>query len=255
MAEKLPWDAAAYDSVSLVQQEWGRRVLERLSLRGDETVLDAGCGTGRLTALLAEAVPRGRVLAVDLSAEMLGVARRGLAGFSQVALIEADLADLPLAGAVEVIFSNAVFHWLADHQRLFRSLFRSLKAGGRLVAQCGGAGNLAEAYATALAVAARPRFAAYFRRWRPPYYFAVPEETERRLRAARFSEIEVSLVPAPTEFPTRQAFRDFVATVILRSFLPVLPDGDRRDFVEAYVDACPRYRLDYVRLNLSGRRI
>ena len=97
MPEKVPRDAAAYDCVSTVQQEWGRRVLARLSLSGQETVLDAGCGTGRLAALLAEAVPRGRVLAVDLSEEMLAAARPGLSGFPQVLVLRADLAGLPLA--------------------------------------------------------------------------------------------------------------------------------------------------------------
>ena len=123
------------------------------------------------------------------------------------------------------------------------------------MAQCGGFGNLERAYAVALAVAARPRFACYFEKWRPPFHFATPEETERRLHAAGFNEVEVSLVPAPTEFPSRQAFRDFVTTVILRSFLALVPPEDRTAFVEAFVDACPCYLLDYVRLNLSGRKM
>ncbi len=254
MMEKLPWDAAAYDGVSTVQEEWGRRMLAGLDLRGDETVLDAGCGPGRLTALLAEAVPVGRVLAVDVSDEMLAHARARLAPYQRSSLLQADLAALPLAGAVDVIFSNAVFHWLPDHDRLFRSLASGLKPRGRLIAQCGGSGNLERSHAAALAVTAHPRFAPFFQAWKTPWVFATPKATERRLRVAGFDEINVSLTPAPTPFPSRQAFQDFVATVVLRPFLGVLPADLRPIFVEAFVNLQPDYELDYVRLNIEARR-
>lgn len=205
MFKKLPWEAAAYDCVSTVQQGWGRRVLAGLALRGYETVVDAGCGTGRLAMLLAEALPRGRVLAVDTSAEMLSVAGRNFLGLGNAWLLRADLAALPLAGAVDVIFSNATFHWVTDHDSLFGSLAGALKPGGTLAAQCGGAGNLERAHSIELKVAAAPRFARYFGAWREPYHFATPEETRGRLAAAGFTDIEVSLVAAPTPFPSRQA--------------------------------------------------
>lgn len=255
MAEKLPWNAASYDTVSTVQQEWGRRILARIGLRGNEAVVDAGCGTARLAELLAAAVPQGWVLAVDSSKEMLEVARSRLGEETNIRLLRADLSALPLAGAVDMIFSNAVFHWIPDHESLFGSLAGALRPGGRLVAQCGGHGNLARTYAVSRAVAASPRFAAFLRSFREPFLFATAEDTERSLRLAGFIEIEVSLTPAPTPFPTRQAFRDFVATVIVRPYLEALPSEERRGFVEAFVDACPSYHLDYVRLNLSARRI
>jgi trans-aconitate 2-methyltransferase len=250
-----PWNAASYDTVSTVQQAWGRQVLAETALRGDETVLDAGCGTARLAELLAAAVPRGLVLAVDHSAEMLGVAASRLRGGGHpIVLLRAELMDLPLRDSVDFVFSNAVFHWVPDHQRLFRSLAAALRPGGRLVAQCGGHGNLARAHQIAFQVARQPRFAPWFRDWREPYVFATAEETRARLERAGFVEVSTSLVAAPTPFPTRQAYREFVATVILRSFLGALPKEDHAAFVETFVDSSPEYHLDYVRLNLSGKK-
>jgi len=248
---QLPaWNAWAYDQVSTVQQEWGRRVLAGLGLGGGETVLDAGCGTARLAEMLAEAVPRGKVIAVDHSSEMLAVAgERALTG---VCLLRADLSALPLSGTLDVVFSNAVFHWITDHLTLFRSLFVALKPGGRLVAQCGGATNLARAYGLAEQVAAKPPFASFPRSW--PFRFATAEETARLLEECGFTGVETSLTLAPTPFPTREKFRDFVATVILRSYLGALPTPLQPDFIEAFVDASPEWHLDYVRLNLYARK-
>ncbi len=250
MSQLPAWNASSYDQVSTVQQEWGRKVLAGLGLEGRETVLDAGCGTARLADLLAEAVPGGRVIAVDTSAEMLAVAReRANAG---VCLLRADLSVLPLAGSLDVIFSNAVFHWITDHQTLLRSLFAALRPGGLLVAQCGGAGNLKRAYSLADQVAATPPFASYPRSW--PFRFATAEDTARLLEETGFTGIETSLTQAPTPFPTREKFRDFVGTVILRPYLGALPAALQPDFIEGFVDASPEWHLDYVRLNLYGRK-
>src|SRR5438045_5843592 len=132
------WNANAYDRVADPQARWGATVLERLPLDGDERVLDAGCGTGRVTALLLERLPRGRVVALDGSPSMIEEARRRFAGDARVELVTADLArPLPLAAAVDAVLSTATFHWIADHGALFRNLAAVLRPGGRLCAQCG----------------------------------------------------------------------------------------------------------------------
>ena len=135
------WDAATYDRVAAPQETWGRDVLERLDLRGDERVLDAGCGTGRVTALLLERVPDGHVVAVDGSQAMVDETRRRFG--DRVEAFAVDLLDLELDDPVDAILSTATFHWIKDHDRLFARLHAALKPGGRLVAQCGGAGNVA----------------------------------------------------------------------------------------------------------------
>lgn len=116
------WDASTYDRVSTPQRDWAMAVIERLALRGDETVLDAGCGTGRVSEILLRRLPRGRLLAVDGSAQMAEAARELLGDRARV--IHADLLELELEldEELDAVFSSAVFHWIDDHARLFARL-------------------------------------------------------------------------------------------------------------------------------------
>jgi len=255
------WDAAAYHAVSAPQVGWGLRVLARLPLAGDERVIDAGCGTGRLTAHLLERLPRGRVLGLDRSLNMARLAHEHLAARfgGRVRVACADLLALPVVGWADRVFSTATFHWVTDHECLFRGIFGALRPGGRLVAQCGGVGNLDRTHEIIRRVMARPRFAPAFSTWTDPWEFATPDTTVARLRAAGFVEAEASLEEAPTPFATARAFTDFVVPVVLRPFLARLPNGPvRQSFIEGVAEeagrSTPPYHLDYVRLNLQARR-
>src|ERR687884_1764963 len=187
MSEARSWDGAAYDRLSTPMEQLGREVMERLELRGDETILDAGCGSGRVTELLLERVPDGRVIGVDASASMIDAARERLGDDADLRV--ADLVGLDLGGdTVDVVFSTATFHWIADHDALFRSLRAALRPGGRLVAQCGGAGNIAAVHAAARQAGDDPPFRTHFEGWRGPWNFATPQDTQRRLQAAGFAE-------------------------------------------------------------------
>ena len=186
---------ATYDRVSTPQVELARPVLERLELRGDETVLDAGCGSGRVTLLLLERLPDGHVIAVDSAPSMVEHAREALG--ERATVLQAGLTELELDGAVDAVFSNAVFHWIADHERLFARLFAALRPGGRLVAQCGGAGNVERFHRAAEAAAADPPYAEHLDGWQGPWNFAGAEETAERLRGAGFEAVETWLEEAP----------------------------------------------------------
>jgi len=255
------WNADAYHRISVPQQAWGRRVLERLTWRGDETVLDAGCGTGQLTALLLQQVPRGRVIAIDRSLSMTRVARQHLsAAFGDRALVvHADLLALPLASVVDVIFSTATFHWVLDHDRLFREAFAALRPGGRLVAQCGGGPNLARIYAHTEAVMRQARFAPYFLDWCDPWLFEDADSAAARLRAAGFAEVNTNVEEAPAPFDSVPAFREFITNVIFRHHLETLPGpAERSRFLDEIVERAltdqPSLTLDYWRLNLTARK-
>jgi trans-aconitate 2-methyltransferase len=152
------WDAATYDRVSDPQFAWALEQLARLELAGEEVILDAGCGSGRVTAELAGRVPRGRVYGVDVAPSMVEHARRAL-GAAATILCQ-DLVELELPEPVDVVFSNATFHWIGDHDALFAALHRAMKPGGRLLAQCGGLGNIDSFREIADAVAAERPFAA-----------------------------------------------------------------------------------------------
>lgn len=243
------WDAETYDAVSDPQFNWGMEVLGRLELRPDESVLDAGCGSGRVTAELLKRIPEGRLLAVDGSEQMIAKARENLG--EEVEYLVADLSELEIDDPVDLIFSTATFHWITDHERLFTTLRAALVPGGRLVAQCGGRGNVASHAQAIVRAASDPRFAAHFESMEPMWNFAGPEETEARLSAAGFDDVRCWLEPKPVTpaDPLR-----FTMTVTLGPHLARLPEADRKPFAEAILAASEQpLVLDYVRLNMEAR--
>jgi trans-aconitate 2-methyltransferase len=242
------WDAETYDAVSDPQFSWGMEVLERLELSGDEVALDAGCGSGRVTAELAKRLPRGRLIAVDGSEAMIAKARERLG--EGPTYVVSDLSQLELAEPVDLIFSTATFHWILDHDRLFSRLRAVLRPGGRLVAQCGGEGNVAEHAAVIAKVAAQPEFAAHLEQMTGIWNFAAPEETERRLHLAGFAEARCWLQPKPVQ-PERPL--EFTSTVTLGPLLAQLPEELRRPFAEAILEQSEQpLVLDYIRLNIEA---
>jgi trans-aconitate 2-methyltransferase len=244
------WDAETYDRISDPQLGWAREQLERLELGGDEVVLDAGCGSGRVTELLLERVPRGRVYAVDAAPSMVEHTRMRLG--DRATVLGQDLAELSLPEPVDVIFSNATFHWIPDHEALFAALRRNLRPGGRLMAQCGGRGNIDAFRAQSDEVAAEPPFAEYFSAWRRPWNYATAEKTADRLQNAGFAEVSCWMQPRSVTLPDARAF---VRSVCLVRHLDRLPEDLRQPFVERVLEHTGEpLVLDYVRLNLSARK-
>jgi trans-aconitate 2-methyltransferase len=220
------WDAATYDRIADPQEAWAREILARADIRPGETVLDAGCGSGRVTRLLVET--GAKVVAVDADPGMVAKAREALP--PDVEVCHQDLLEpkVPGTGSFDVVFSCAVFHWITDHERLFANLHAVLRPGGRLVAQCGGHGNIANV----LSVVGRRD---------GTWLYATPEDTERRLRDAGFSEARAWLEPKPTHVGDMETY---LATVVLHG------DPDAR---EKAAEAAPKLdHLDYVRLNLEA---
>lgn len=249
------WDAGTYHRLSGPQLAWGRTIAARLSPAEGERILDLGCGTGRLTAELADAFPRVRFVGADLSQGMLEEARRSSTG---VAYVRADATALPVAGAFDAVFSAAAFHWVPDHPRLFREIHRALKPGGRLLAQCGGGPNLQRLLDRTHGLMESGAFRRFFQGWRDPWVFAGTAETRARLEAAGFDDIDVSLQPAPTTLPDRDGFASFISCVCVRHHVDRLPSDQRAAFVNELANAAagddPPFTLDYWRLNMSARK-
>lgn len=242
------WDAETYDAVSDPQFSWGMEVLERLELRGDEVAVDAGCGSGRVSAELLRRLPNGRLTAVDGSEAMVAKAHERLG--DSVTYLVADLSELELEEPVDLVFSTATLHWILDHERLFARLRAALRPGGRLVAQCGGKGNVAEHAKAIAVVAARPEFGEHLQQMTGMWNFAGPEETEARLRGAGFERARCWLEPKPVWPPDPLAF---TSTVTLGPLLAHLPEERRRPFAEAVLEESERpLVLDYVRLNIEA---
>jgi len=246
------WDAKTYDRLAAPQEEWARDVLARLPLRGDETVLDAGCGSGRVTRLLAERLPEGRVIGADGSESMIAEASRTLAPFGdRIELIHSDLLELELGEPVDAVFSNAVFHWIFDHEALFRRLRAALKPGGKLAAQCGGEGNVANWVEAVKGASESKRFATYLADREEPWHYASAEETAALLERTGFHGVrcwtEERLVEPGDP-------REYVAVVGLAAHHERLPPGLREPFTDAVDERLERpLVLRYVRLNIEAR--
>jgi trans-aconitate 2-methyltransferase len=241
------WDATAYDALPLPHLRWGRRTLARLSFAGDETVLEAGCGTGRDTEALLGALPRGRVLAVDGSARMLERLRDRLAGrLDRVEAIQADLTrPLPVAAPADAAFSVATFHWIHDHDALFAGIARVLRPGAPFVADCGGRGNVAAVRAAVEDVLGGPT---------DVWHFAGAEETRARLERAGFTGVEARLVPDPARLEPGEQFHGYLRTVVLGAHLDRIPPAEHDAFVTAVAGRLSEPVVDYVRLEFSARR-
>ena len=260
-ARPREWNSEVYQRVSAPQFGWGRKVLDRVQLRGDETVIDAGCGTGRLTAELLARLPQGRVLAVDLSGNMLQAARRELQPRfdGRAWFVVADLQDLPLAASADGIFSTAAFHWVKDHERLFRSLRAALRPGGWLEAQCGGGPNLAALLRRAQALTTAPPLDRFFAGGQWPWEYASQETTAERLRWAGFTDITTGLEPAPVLLADAGQYREYLGNVIFHRHLERIADGKMKahfldELTRQSGEDDPPYLLDYWRLNISARK-
>jgi trans-aconitate 2-methyltransferase len=258
----LEWDAAEYEVVSVPHVGWGvgllGRALERRPLGGDETAIDAGCGTGKITELLLQYLPDGTVLAVDASAAMVEAARERFAGDGRVRVEQQDLVQLQVERPVDLVFSTATFHWIQDHERLFGRLARALKPGGRLVVQCGGKGNIARVMGATEEVMDGERFRDLFEGWEDPWNFADAETTRARLEAAGFEEVETWLQDEVTRFGARDELASFLKTVVLGRHLERLPEASHKPFADAVAGkiaaAEDALTIDYVRLNILATR-
>ena len=242
------WCGESYDRVSGPQKTFGEAVLERLELAGSETVLDAGCGSGRVTELLVERLPHGRVIAVDASESMVAAARRRLGSRARVEL--QDLLELDVGESVDAVLSTATFHWIADHARLFTRLHGALRPGGALVAQCGGAGNISGLRSRAWEVLDRSPYAEHFADWRDPWNYAGAVETRQRLLDSGFRHARCWLTPAPV---VPEQPREFLRTVILGPHVQRLPEELREPFMDDVLEHLgPSVEVDYVRLNIDA---
>ena len=254
------WNAEAYHQVSTPQATWGQRVLGRLSLAGNERVIDAGCGSGRLTGDLLDRLPHGQVLAIDRSWNMLQTARANLRPTHghHVRFAQVSLPAMPCAGWADVVFSTATFHWVDDHPTLFAQVRTALRPGGRLHAQYGGGPNLANAHALATTVMREEPFAEVFANWKDLWTFTSADEAAEQLTTAGFIDVHAWLEPAPTRLASADDYREFIATVNYRTQVAALPLPLQDRFLDRITTLAGQqeepYLLDYWRLNVTAAR-
>lgn len=288
------WDARTYDQVSrLVQYRWGQQVLEWRKWRGDEIVMDAGCGSGLLTRRLAKRVPRGKVYAVDIDSNMIKRAKNNLQFFDNVEIIQSSFTDIRIPRKLDVVFSNSALHWIQDHKKVFQKFWEMLhpinvssenndisissndnnnsESNGQLLIQCGGDGNLQRIISMLERITHLDQFKEYFTDWKQPWYFAKPDDTYKLLQETGYVNARVFSSSDQVILPNRRVYSKFVKTVVLKSYLEHLSrDNDHPDidklkklFLDVFlgeVEKCGNnnssasWFLDFVRLNIIAQR-
>jgi trans-aconitate 2-methyltransferase len=254
------WNAEVYERIGTPMRRWAQAVIDDLHLRGDETVLDAGCGSGSVTFDLLERLPRGRIYAVDSSPDMISKITHAIEerGESRVNPILASLTDFELPEQVDVVFSNAVLHWIPDDDALFGCLIRATKPGGRFRAQCGGGANIARLMAATQAVEEREPYSRHlgveeFRKYR------TAEEGTEAMQRAGWVDARAELFDSPVRFDNNDDAALYLRTIILQRHVAALPAEHQQPFLEAVIAETIRrygepFTADYVRLDLWARK-
>ena len=255
------WDAQTYDKISSnVQLQWGQELLEERAWIGNETVMDAGAGSGNLTKILADKLPNGKVYAVDADSNMVQQAKSNLSGYSNVQFIHSSMDKVKLPTEVDVIFSNSALHWILDQEGLFLHFWQLLKPNGKLLIEYGAHGNVERPLSVIFKIMQSGQFREHFVNWRQSWYFPKPEEIERLLQKAKFRNIQVNLSKRVTTFPDRQSFAIFIRTVIMKPFLGYLPDGKKKEqFLDVFLNEFERsgweWSVDFMRLGISAEKM
>jgi trans-aconitate 2-methyltransferase len=234
------WNGKAYDALPLPHQQWGLRTIEALNLNDYDTVLDAGCGTGRDAAIALESLTSGNLICLDQSPGMLKQCSERLGPDPRVQIVEASLnSPFPIpAESVDAVMSVAALHWLPNHSNVWRNIFEVLKSGGRIAIDAGGAGNLDHTLELARQIDPDIRF--------PHWYYADIKSTEDLLNQAGFVNCEVSLRKHPTTLPDNSTMQEYLKTLVFREWT--------KTQIEAISKLMIDNTIDYVRLEVRAHK-
>jgi len=231
------WNAADYNKSSPAQQLWAKELIAKLRLSKNSRVLDIGCGDGKVTAEIASQIPKGSVLGVDNSQEMIRFANEHFPPdkYQNLSFMQADAGALPFSDEFDVVFSNAALHWITDHRPVLAGIARSLRPEGRILIQMGGKGNADQAFEALDSLLKKPAWGQYFSGFSFTFGFFDPVEYRTWLIEAGFEPCRVELIPKDMTYATRENFAAWIRTTWL-PWLAWLPEHSRPGFIEALID-------------------
>ncbi|NLE43690.1 MAG: methyltransferase domain-containing protein [Chloroflexi bacterium] len=231
------WNATDYARNSSAQFSWAQELIAKLHLRGNESVLDIGCGDGKITAMLARRAPHGRVVGIDSSAGMVALASRDYCGerCRNLRFEMLDARAMRFDNEFDVVFSNATLHWVRDHVAVLRGIEQGLRPDGRILLQMGGRGNAADVIAVMDTVRASPNWQGYFSGFEFPYAFYGPEDYVVWLAHVGLEMVRVELMPKDMTHRDREAFAGWLSTT-WHPYIDRVPEEQRGRFLSAVVD-------------------
>ena len=231
------WNPADYSRSSPAQHQWAGELIAKLVLRGDERVLDIGCGDGRVTAMMAKNVPRGSVVGIDSSAEMIRFSRDHFPPDKNpnLSFMQVDAQKLTFHDEFDLVFSNAALHWIPCHRAVLAGIRRSLREDGKMLVQMGGKGNAAKVFEAFELLRREPRWEPYFRNFSFVFGFFGPEEYRGWLGEAGLTPVRIELIGKDMVYQSREDFAAWIRTTWL-PHLRQLPEEIRPPFIDALID-------------------
>ncbi|MCW4025296.1 MAG: methyltransferase domain-containing protein [Candidatus Bathyarchaeota archaeon] len=253
------WDAQDYQKNSSNQYRWAQELIPKLHLNGNETLLDIGCGDGKITAEIAKHLPNGKVVGIDSSQEMIILAQTS---FPNITFQHADARNLPFQDEFDRVFSNAALHWILDQKRVLASVFHSLKSGGSLLFQMGGKGNAKDILALFDEMLLEDAWLGFFEGFTFPYAFLDATEYRELLVDAGLVPVRVELIPKTMKLVGAEGLAGWIRTTWL-PYTERVPAGLRDSFVmelvKCYLKTHPEtadgeVTLDMVRLEVEAKK-
>jgi len=227
------FDGERYEKASAHQKEWGLKLIDELGLKGDEHVLDLGCGDGALTLQIANIVDRGEVIGIDASQGMIDAALPKVRDNLRFLLLDID--ELSFVEQFDIIFSNAALHWVKDHECLLGNVRRALRAGGRLRLDFAGDGNCSHFFKVIREAMALDDFAEHFAEFEWPWYMPSVDEYRSLVESSGLHNVKVWGSNADRYFPSEEAMIRWIDQPSLVPVLAYVPAQDKESFRELVV--------------------
>jgi len=229
------FDGEKYKQASSQQKAWGRKLISELEFKGGERILDLGCGDGILTAELAKYVPDGFVLGIDASESMIETARKYHAG-ANLRFERLDIDTIDYESEFDLAFSNATLHWVMDHGKLLRNVFKALKKRGAARFQFAGDGNCSNLIRILREVISTKEYTVYFSEFDWPWYMPAVDEYQNLLDEVAFAEKRVWIENVDKHFVSVETMTKWIDQPSLVPFLGCIDGKDRRRFRDTVVE-------------------
>lgn len=232
------WDANDYACNASAQYDWATELIEKLELQGNESLLDIGCGDGRISAGLAKSLKQGSVVGIDASKEMIAVAKNHYppSGYSNLSFAQMDARSIRLGKRFDIAFSNAALHWVDDHRAVLAGVRKVLKPGGHLLFQMGGRGNAVEFFDVVETVMASERWGEYYRSFETPYTFNNIDDYTQWLGQHGFEPKRIELIPKIMKHSDREGLKGWFRTTWF-PYTDCVPLEGRERFIDEVIES------------------
>lgn len=249
------WNAKDYANHSSAQSKWADELIEKLDLQGNESLLDIGCGDGKITAQLAGMIPNGAVQGIDSSLEMISMAQKAFPCDRQpnLSFSHIDARNIPFKNQFDIVFSNAALHWVIDHQPVLAGISRCLNPGGKVLLQMGGKGNARDIISVVENLITAAPWKPYFTEFLFPYGFYAPEHYIPWLETVGLTPVKVDLIPKIMAYETKEKLAGWFRTTWL-PYTQRLPENLRENFITTvvndYLKAFPRSENEMIQVRM-----